>query len=108
MSAALDNGLEVTALHNHFFCEEPRVMFIHIGGMGDDATLAAAVGKVFAQMKEHPTPPRLAIDPAKSTLDPARIEAVLGRKGESAKGSTRSPSAARPRRSATPWATPWA
>jgi len=86
LSAALDNGLEVTALHNHFFWEEPRVMFMHIGGMGDEATLAAAVGKVFAQMKEHPAPPRLSIDPSKSTLDPARIEAVLGRKGESAKG----------------------
>src|SRR5437879_487919 len=41
MSAALDNGLEVTALHNHFFWETPRVMFMHIGGMGDAAKLAA-------------------------------------------------------------------
>ena len=36
MSAALDNGLEVTALHNHFFFAEPRMMFMHIGGMGDE------------------------------------------------------------------------
>ena len=35
MSAALDNGLEVTALHNHFFFDEPKVYFMHIGGMGD-------------------------------------------------------------------------
>ena len=35
MSAALDNGLEVTALHNHFFFESPRVMYMHIGGAGD-------------------------------------------------------------------------
>ena len=35
MSAALDNGLEVTALHNHFFYDEPNVYFMHIGGMGD-------------------------------------------------------------------------
>jgi hypothetical protein len=34
MSAALDNGLEVTALHNHFFYESPRVMYMHIGGSG--------------------------------------------------------------------------
>src|SRR5205085_11970575 len=39
MSAALDNGLEVTALHNHFFWDSPKVMFMHIGGMGDEATL---------------------------------------------------------------------
>src|SRR5262249_49945518 len=33
MSVALDNGLEVTALHNHFFWDSPKVMFMHIGGM---------------------------------------------------------------------------
>src|SRR5262245_54273632 len=38
MSAALDNGLEVTALHNHFFWESPKVMFMHIGGMGDESS----------------------------------------------------------------------
>src|SRR5437867_5607610 len=34
MSAALDHGLEVTALHNHFFFDEPKVYFMHIGGEG--------------------------------------------------------------------------
>src|SRR6267142_6294905 len=52
MSTALDNGLEVTALHNHFFWDNPKVMFMHIGGMGDVAKLAGAVGKVFAKIKE--------------------------------------------------------
>jgi hypothetical protein len=46
MSAALDNGLEVTALHNHFFYESPRVMYMHIGGAGDVEKLATAVKKV--------------------------------------------------------------
>src|SRR5215467_13644617 len=32
MSALLDHGLEVTALHNHFFWDEPRVFFMHIHG----------------------------------------------------------------------------
>ena len=31
MSVALNNGLEVTALHNHFFWDSPKVMFMHIG-----------------------------------------------------------------------------
>ncbi len=52
MSVALDNHLEVTALHNHFFWESPRVMFMHVGGMGTQEQLAAAVGKVFAKLKE--------------------------------------------------------
>jgi Domain of Unknown Function (DUF1259) len=86
MSAALDNGLEVTALHNHFFWEQPRVMFMHIGGMGEEATLAAAVGKVFAAMKQPGPVPEASIDPASTTLDPKKIEAVLGRKGELANG----------------------
>lgn len=86
MSAALDNGLEVTALHNHFFWDSPKVMFMHIGGMGDEARLAAAVGKVFAKIKETSggkgVVPRADIDPAKSTLDPKKIDAVIGQTGE--------------------------
>lgn len=46
MSAALDSGLSVTALHNHFFFDEPRVYFMHIGGEGDAGKLAQGVRKV--------------------------------------------------------------
>src|SRR5262249_34940794 len=45
MSAAFDGGLAVTALHNHFFFEPPRVFFMHIGGQGDADKLAAGVRK---------------------------------------------------------------
>jgi hypothetical protein len=86
MSAALDNGLEVTALHNHFFWESPRVVFMHIGGMGDEGKLATGVGKVFAAMKQKFEVPSADIDPANTTLDPKKIEAVLGRTGELNKG----------------------
>jgi hypothetical protein len=90
MSAALDAGLEVTALHNHFLWETPRVMFMHIGGTGEQRALASAVGKVFAKMKETAggkgETPTAQIDPAQSTLDPSKIEAVLGRKGTSSQG----------------------
>src|SRR5262249_6923356 len=48
MSAALENGLEVTALHNHFFWDSPKIMFMHVGGMGKEEELASAVGKVFS------------------------------------------------------------
>jgi hypothetical protein len=86
MSAALDNGLEVTALHNHFFWDSPKVMFMHIGGMGDDKVLAGAVGKVFARLKETAGGKgeilRAAIDPAKTTLSPAKIDALLAHKGD--------------------------
>src|SRR5438067_9752820 len=40
MSALLENGLEVTALHNHFFFESPRIFFMHVHGHGKAADLA--------------------------------------------------------------------
>src|SRR6185503_6258526 len=82
MSAALDNGLEVTALHNHFFWDSPKVMFMHIGGMGDEDKLAAAVGKVFGKIKETSggkgETPAADIDPARTALAPEKIDIALG------------------------------
>lgn len=51
MSAALDNGLSVTALHNHFFFDQPKVYFMHIGGEGSVEKLASAVRKVYDAVK---------------------------------------------------------
>jgi len=83
MSVALDSGLEVTALHNHFFGDEPKVMFMHLGGHGSVQDLAAAVGKVFRAAGEPPPAvPRVEIDPAQTSFDAARIERLLGAKGE--------------------------
>jgi hypothetical protein len=82
ISAALENGLEVTALHNHFFWDSPKVMFMHIGGMGDEAKLARAVGKVIAALKQRGEVPTADIDPAKSTIDPAKLDAAFGKKGD--------------------------
>src|SRR5471032_2563581 len=42
MSALLDNGIEVTALHNHFFWDEPRMLYMHVHGMGTPAALAVS------------------------------------------------------------------
>jgi protein-tyrosine-phosphatase len=84
LSVALDEGLEVTALHNHFFWDTPKVMFMHIGGAGDESSLAAAVGKVFAKIAASTGGTggsRGEIDPARTTLDPGRIEAILGARG---------------------------
>jgi Domain of Unknown Function (DUF1259) len=90
MSVALTNGLEVTALHNHFFWDTPKVMFMHIGGMGSQEALAGAVGKVFATIKETSggkgTVPHAELDPAKTSLDPKSIEEILGVKGQMANG----------------------
>jgi hypothetical protein len=82
MSAALDNGLEVTALHNHFFYERPRIFFMHIGGHGPTETLASGVRKALDAAKAaHAAPgdgfggPTI---PDQSTLDRTTLSAVLG------------------------------
>src|SRR4051812_7391252 len=80
MSAALENGLEVTALHNHFAADSPRVMFMHIGGSGDEAKLAAAVGKVFETIKQTAaTKPAMAsadIDASQSHVNGQKISQI--------------------------------
>lgn len=92
MSVAFDAGLEVTALHNHFFYEQPKVFFMHIGGDGDIERLARGVGAVFARIKEirgaKPAPVETFGDqrlPERSSISPATIEPALG-KGESKDG----------------------
>src|SRR6059058_169856 len=51
MSIALDNGLSVTALHNHFFFDRPKVFFVHIEGEGSVDKLAGAVKKMYDTVK---------------------------------------------------------
>ncbi len=90
MDVALVNGLEVTALHNHFFWDTPKVMFMHIGGQGDLEKLAAAVGKVFAKIKETSGGPshgpQATLGPRMTSLDPKKIDAILGITGEMGNG----------------------
>lgn len=90
MDAALDNGLEVTALHNHFFEDKPKIMFMHIGGMGTLEILASGVGKVFDTLKATAGGkgkfPHANIDTAKSRINGIKIDAILGRKGQDNSG----------------------
>ena len=93
MSAALDAGLSVTALHNHFFFDDPKVYFMHIGGEGTVATLANGVKAALARQKEiratHPQPTRTfgsAFAPTTNGITGSRIEGVLGVKGQANNG----------------------
>jgi protein-tyrosine-phosphatase len=89
MSAALDNGLEVTALHNHFFFDSPRVMFMHIGGNGSAEKLAAAVRRTMDRVKEvrsaNPQPASKFAGPAipeTNSITAATLDGILGVKGQ--------------------------
>lgn len=90
MSVALDNGLEVTALHNHFLWDWPKVMFMHIGGMGNEDKLADAVGKVFAEIEKTATVKsgarKVKLEPSQTSLDPNKIDYIFGAKGQLSDG----------------------
>jgi hypothetical protein len=92
MDAAFAHGLEVTALHNHFFFDDPKVYFMHIGGQGDAEKLAAAVKEVWDAIKkvrkEHSQPAtRFPGEvPREAKIDAEAIEKVIGHKGETQKG----------------------
>jgi hypothetical protein len=93
MSVALDNGLSVTALHNHFFYDEPKVYFMHIGGQGSAEKLAAGVKKVWDKVKEiraaNPKPATTfggATMPATNSITGKTIEDILGVKGQANNG----------------------
>src|SRR5215218_3988879 len=92
MSAALDAGLEVTALHNHFFFDQPKIYFMHIGGMGDTSRMARGVRAVYdriAQVRSGQATPASAFPgdiPATSSISAAAIEDVFGVKAQSSNG----------------------
>jgi phosphotransferase system IIB component len=93
MSVALENGLEVTALHNHFFFDEPKVYFMHIGGEGSAEQLAAAVRKVWDKIKEvraaNPQPGATfgkSPLPSSNSISGKPLEEILGVKGQANNG----------------------
>src|SRR5216117_4146520 len=93
MSAALDNGLSVTALHNHFFFDHPKVFFMHIEGEGAVEKLASAVKKVYDAPKQiRATSPKPKDSfgaqplPEKSSITAAPLNEILGAQGESKDG----------------------
>jgi hypothetical protein len=93
MSAAFDAGISVTALHNHFFFDQPCVYFMHIGGEGTLDKIATGVKAAFAKQKEiraaQPQPAKVfgsAFAPGKNAITGATIDAALGTKGQANSG----------------------
>jgi hypothetical protein len=82
MSALLDHGIEVTALHNHFFWETPRIYFMHIHGHGKPSELAEHIKPALELIGKSAPAPAPASAPAKTTLDTARIAKIVGHDGE--------------------------
>jgi hypothetical protein len=84
ISALLDNGLEVTALHNHFFWEEPRIFYMHVHGHGTASDLARKLKPALDLIGKGATQPAggASAPAASPTLDTGRIAAIVGVQGE--------------------------
>ena len=98
MSAAFDGGLSVTALHNHFFFDEPKVYFMHIEGEGSVEKLAGAVKKVYDTIKgiraANPKPANRFGQsenekkslPEKSSITPSSLNEIFAMQGDVKEG----------------------
>jgi hypothetical protein len=85
MSALLENGIDVTALHNHFFWDEPRMYYMHVHGHGSASELAqklkpalALIGKSTSAPPASPAPTAAAPNP----LNTAKLVEIVGTQGE--------------------------
>ena len=92
MDAALAGGLEVTALHNHFSFDRPRILFMHVAGTGSAEQLATAVRKALDAIKQvrGNAPPAESFGgptiPVESSIDPKPLEAILGAPAQAKNG----------------------
>src|SRR5438067_1839099 len=87
MSALLDNGLDVTAVHNHFFFESPRIFYMHVHGHGKAADLAKMVkpavdliGRGLAQHQSSVTGGNSNVSAGQ--IDTAKLAKIAGHEGE--------------------------
>lgn len=81
MASLQQNGVDITALHNHVLHESPRVMYMHIAGHGEAAKLASAVKQAIALTKT-PAPAPPANPQPNLGIDTSAIEQALGHKGK--------------------------
>jgi hypothetical protein len=93
MSALLDNGIDVTALHNHFFREQPRLFYMHVHGMGTAADLATKVkpalgligkssGAGTASTAAQKPAPAAAVAPPNTQMNTQQLAKIVGHEGE--------------------------
>jgi hypothetical protein len=91
LSSLLQNGFQVTAIHNHFLWDAPRIIFLHMQGTGSNTDLANRIKRVLAVIG-HTSPPTWSPDERTTdgtresspplTLDTKRLDQILGRKGQ--------------------------
>jgi hypothetical protein len=81
MSKLIENGIDITAVHNHVLRGNPATFYMHVGGHGDAEKLASAIHAGLAESKTPlQAPPPAA--PAPVDLDTAKLDEIIGAKGQ--------------------------
>jgi biotin operon repressor len=82
MSKLIENGLEITAVHNHLLRSNPATFYMHVGGHGDPVKIATAIRSALAESKTPLTPPAPAASQPAIDLDTAQLDQIIGVKGQ--------------------------
>ncbi len=83
MSALLEHGIEVTALHNHFFFEEPRLFYMHVHGHGEAMNLARSIKPALDLIPKPPAAtPAATTAPAAPAFNLVALDKIVGQQGE--------------------------
>jgi hypothetical protein len=86
MTTAIENGLEITAVHNHILRASPATFYMHVSGHGDPTKLANALHKALAASKTPLAAPTASAASAEIGLDTAELDHIVGVKGKAVGG----------------------
>jgi biotin operon repressor len=82
MAKLIENGMEITAVHNHLLRGNPATFYMHLGGHGDPVKMATAIRAALAESKTPLTAPAAASPPPAIDLDTAQLDKIIGAKGQ--------------------------
>jgi hypothetical protein len=81
MTKMIENGIDITAVHNHLLRSEPATFYMHVGGHGDPVKMATAIHAALATSKTALATPAAAAPPPAIDLDTAQLDQIMGVKG---------------------------
>src|SRR5438270_2213112 len=82
MAKLIENGIEITAVHNHVLRGNPATYYMHISGHGDPVKLATAIRTGLAASRTPLTPPAPPASQPAIDLDTAQLDQIIGVKGQ--------------------------
>src|SRR5207248_3877094 len=82
MTTLIQNGLEITAVHNHILRANPATFYMHVGGHGDPAKIATTLIQALQSSKTPLAPPAAPATQSAVDLDTAQLDQIIGVKGQ--------------------------